>query len=118
MYGVHELQQAIVPTAAMTHAMSDACNWLSNWWALPSNNPEPSHVALRILEDRIDELAGEDAGQQRSQRAARPVNPKCVKTIVVAEDGLDLGYHEEADHAGKQSDQPAPAWERQNPPPE
>ena len=55
--------------------------------------------------DGIDGRRGEDAGEHRSQRAARAMHAKGVKRVVVAEKALHLEDHECAEKSGCKADE-------------
>ncbi len=61
-------------------------------------------VASRVLEDRVDDAGGEDAGEQGANGSAGSVNAKGVQRVVVAEKALDDEDHGEADDAGYETD--------------
>src|SRR5260370_24532831 len=54
--------------------------------------------------DGVDHLLSEDAGEQRSNCAARPVDAESIQRVIIPEDGLYLGYHPIAHRPGDNTD--------------
>jgi hypothetical protein len=47
------------------------------------------YFAGSVLQSRVDRAGGEDAGEQRAQRAARAVYAEGIQRVVVTELALD-----------------------------
>ena len=78
-----------MPTTEMTQAMPTPANWLTIWPQWPSMAPE-ARVSGGILEDRVDDAGGEEAGEDRSQGSACAVDAEGVQRVVIAEEALTM----------------------------
>ena len=83
-----------VTTAAKTQVTSDGDELADEHADVAVDQPERLAVADQ---SHVGCAGGEDAGQNRAQRAADAVNAERVERVVVAERRLELGAGEEAD---------------------
>ena len=59
-----------------------------------SGTPSCQRTPLRIFEYRVDQLGGEDPGQQGTDGTSRAVNAEGIERIVVTQAALDFKDHE------------------------
>src|SRR5579875_1564772 len=71
----------------------------------PVHQTERQEPAGAVFEAVVDEVGGEDAGQQRAQRATHTVHPEGIQGVVVAEFAFHHGNHAVADQPGGEANE-------------